>query len=135
MAKDDCFTLFIQEPKNELFKNMKRITYNSMSPKHLLAILGCLLLLSGCTQKLQKSEYSILESVIETVQENHIAPKKFDGNLSDEVFMSFLLEIDPEKKIFLAKEIKKLTSQYRSKNRDSQNTSLSFIDDVFLRLH
>lgn len=102
-----------------------------MLNKHFIVIVVIFIYSTGCSNKIKDYESALLSNVIETVNDNHLAPAKMDDELSGEIFLTFMEFLDPEKTIFLQKEVEQLKSLYLKRNNPVENPSLAFIDEVY----
>lgn len=87
---------------------------------------------TGCAQETIESDSEFLTNLVEIVAENHISPKELDDTFSVKVFNSFLLKMDPDKKIFTSKEISQLSSSEKLLDDEFKNGTTIFFDRTIL---
>ncbi len=86
----------------------------------------------SCSQKVYDYEPTALPEIVETVKYNHVAPKDIDDQLLNSILNRFLEEIDPQKKIFLEKEVQQIKSISRNLSSNGfEYTSTAFINETY----
>ncbi len=63
----------------------------------------------------QENDRLLLNLVYNSLKGGHYAPLEIDDKFSDKAFESYIKNLDPNKRIFLQSDIKKLNSQFKSK--------------------
>lgn len=77
-----------------------------------------------------KPNPTILRTIGAMLEQGHYSPKKIDDALSKEIFSEFIKRLDPNKRLFLQKDLHKLRKFENSIDDEIHGSALIFFDET-----
>jgi len=98
--------------------------------RHFILLIGILTLFIAAKPIDEKPNPSILRTLGAMLEQGHYSPRKIDDALSKEIFNEFIKRLDPNKRIFLQKDLNKLRKYESSIDDEIHGSPFVFFDEA-----